>query len=315
MNLSDAVSSFYLSMTGVHSKATIKWYRLRLGTLTDFLGEIDVDEVTVDRLRAWRAGLANRTTRWDKHPYKRQEAGGLSMETLRGYVRAAKRLFNWMVDEGYIDVDPSRRLEMPPRPKRQVRGIRPADRNRMMALASECESVRDYAIMRVLSDTACRVGGLVNLQIADLDLDDRRAITREKGRGGQHVEKRLFFNPGTVAAIRAWLAVRPAVRDGAVFLGERKGGHRRYKKHWAPLTTCGVYRILERYGVQINADQYNPHAFRHGAIRGMLKNGMPLNIASQIAGHSSVQVTGDIYGFVNEEDLAGDHDRWGWLRD
>ena len=40
------------------------------------------------------------------------------------------------------------------------------------------------------------------------------------------------------------------------------------------------------------------HTLRHTAASVMLENGLPLKIVSEILGHASVAITGDIYGHV-----------------
>jgi integrase len=59
---------------------------------------------------------------------------------------------------------------------------------------------------------------------------------------------------------------------------------------------------------------FNPHNFRHAAIRGWLNAGMPLPNASRLAGHASTTITGDIYGVVSETKLKADHDQYSWLK-
>jgi len=39
----------------------------------------------------------------------------------------------------------------------------------------------------------------------------------------------------------------------------------------------------------------------HSAASTMLANGVPLKVVSEIMGHSSVSITGDIYGHVSPE--------------
>ncbi len=40
---------------------------------------------------------------------------------------------------------------------------------------------------------------------------------------------------------------------------------------------------------------------------------MPLSLASQLADHSSTNVTGDFYGTANENELAKAHDTYSWI--
>lgn len=310
--LAEALAWFYLSMEGVKSPATVKWYRQRLGNLENYLGgETDVSSITERSLLGWRANLAQKSERWTEHPSRPVVEGGLSPDTLRGYVRAARRLYRWLIDGRQVDINPAQRLEMPPLPERRRRGISTCDRKRMEA-AADCP--RDLAIMLFMADTGCRLCGVAGLRMDQLNLGERRAVVWEKGRGGKKKSRAVFMTQKTTKILQAWLIERPTIGNcNYVFLGLKRGGKR---AGWHEMTESGIYQILKRTAQRAGVESgWNPHNWRHGAIRAWLNNGMPLSKASQLAGHSSTKVTGDIYGTSNEDELAADHDRWGWVEE
>ena len=47
------------------------------------------------------------------------------------------------------------------------------------------------------------------------------------------------------------------------------------------------------------------HTLRHSAASVMLSAGVPLKVVSEIFGHASVVITGDIYGHFSPEGLPG----------
>ena len=307
MQLTEALGWFYLSMEAVKSKQTIIWYRHRLFALAIDLEDPTLASVTLNELRQWRVNLSAATTRWDNHPTRPIKSGGLSPYTIHGYIRAAKRFFTWCVDEGYIDVDPARRLESPSLPTLKRRGIPTKDRDKLISAAAD--NPRDLAIILFLTATVCRAAGIAGLRLGDLDLEHTRALVREKGRGGNNKIRTVYFKDRVLKALCAWLAVRPDIPDcDLVFIGLKRGG---LKAGWHGLTTSGVYQIFKRLanlaGVTAN---YDPHSFRHAGIRAMLMNGAPLSSVSQIAGHSSVKVTADIYGTLSDEELQVQHDNY-----
>jgi site-specific recombinase XerC len=63
---------------------------------------------------------------------------------------------------------------------------------------------RNRAMLLLLADSAARVGGLVRIRLADLDLEQRTVYLVEKGEKGRYA----FFSPLTGEAIKAWLAAR-----------------------------------------------------------------------------------------------------------
>ncbi len=307
MKLSQAANLFYDSMTGVLAPKTIKWYENRLPSLVDFTHDAEIETITVALLRSWRASLVKRGQRYENHPTRPALDGGLSPFTIHTYIRAAKRFFRWLHDEGLLPENPAARLELPQLPDYKPRGISAEDRDKLLKACLYYP--RDYAIVMFLSDTACRVGGLSGLKLTDLDLDRRRAVVWEKGRGGGNKKRTVYFGTKTKKALLDYLAERPNVPDCPyLFVGCRRG-------NWDRLHESGVYIVLKRAAQRAGVEHdFNPHSFRHGAIRGMLTNGLSLPEVSQIAGHSSTKVTGDIYGCFDEDHLAERHNQHSWLK-
>jgi len=64
MQLLAAMDAFFLSMQGVLSPATILFYRNHLKYLGEFLGNCDLNSITITQLRAWRVTLVERHSRF-----------------------------------------------------------------------------------------------------------------------------------------------------------------------------------------------------------------------------------------------------------
>lgn len=300
MMLRDAASQFLLSKAGFRSDETTAWYAKRLKRLIEYFGgDYAIERVTVSDLRCWFHELRSRDARWSDHPSRPEQAGGLSVWTLRGYVRAARTFFRWLMLEGLLRANPAERLEMPARPRLPRRGIEDDDADRIIAAARG--NARDYALVLVLADTACRVGGLVGLTLADVDMKARRVTVREKGLGGGNLARVIPMSALTLDALRAWLKVRPRIDDDHIFVG----------CHGQPLTTSGAYqvvkRIARRAGVTLG---FNPHNWRHAAARLMLANGASLAQVGRFLGHNSIDVTYFFYGTFSDEEVRQVHAKY-----
>jgi len=264
ITVSRALSLFLVSLDGVKSPATIAWYRQRLAGLEARLGRKGIGRVKVSDLRAWRGALCRRKK--------------LSVWTLHGHVRAVRRLFAWLVQEGRLKASPAKRLELPRLTYEPRKGIDFGDMLKMVAAARS--SPRDHALVLFLADTACRCGGVANLRVEELDLARCRAVVVEKGSKARTV----YLHPRTCEALRAYLMAR---RTGPVFLNQWTG---------KGLKPGGIYQVLERLAAKAGVFQrWNPHSWRHGAARGMLRRGANLAQVSQILGHSDVSVTVRFY--------------------
>ena len=159
---------------------------------------------------------------------------------------------------------------------------------------------RDFALIRFLASTNARVGGVAGLRLEDLDIENRTARVREKGRGGNGKVRAVFFDPKTAEALKKWLQIKPESNDNRVFR----------------LTEAGIYQVLKRLARKAGINgPFNPHAFRHGFAKGVLEQGANLAQVSQMMGHSSSYVTVEYYGQFATHELKEFHDRYYWLGD
>ena len=293
-----------VGLTG-RSDQTVDWYRKRLAPLVAALGPDQPIGAVMDAdLIDWYADLEHRPTRWGGHSSHPAIDGGLAPDTLHGYVRAAKFFFKWLASKKVIHADPAVDLPLPQLPKRKREGVRDSDAHAILAAAGD--DLRDLALLKFVASTGCRRGGVANLRLPDLDLEQRRASIIEKG----SKQRPVFLTAGAVEALAAWLDHRAALPvqppgDDHVFLGSKNG------QPWRPLTPAGVSSILARYKRRLGiTGRASPHQWRHRWARKAISNHMPLGIVSQSMGHSGSKVTHDFYGQFDLDELQQAFDKY-----
>jgi integrase/recombinase XerC len=113
-------------------------------------------------------------------------------------------------------------------------------------------------------------------------------------RGKGRRERLALLGDAAVAAVRAWLAVRGAVRPGpALFLN--KNGTR--------LSSRSVGRLLEKYLAQAGLDpRTSPHTLRHSFATHLLDAGADIRSVQELLGHRSLGTT-QIYTHVSTQRL------------
>lgn len=301
MRLVDAVTIFLSSMKGVKSPATIKWYVQRLEALKEYIGEnVSIGTITVHHLRLWRSSISDRSQRYEKHPTRQTETGGLSQITVHGYVRAIRRFFVWLVEEGVLSKNPAERFELPPVAHSPKSGISDRDQALMLEWA-KANNIRDYAILMFVADTGCRAAGVAGLKLRDLDIEQRRAIVYEKGRGGNNKGRTVYFLPDTATALHNWLIKR--IKSNHDFAFSSAQGER--------LTPTGIYQIFKRIAKIVNVvEKWSPHQWRHWRARKWAEGGMNLGIVAQLLGHTDVKVTSVYYGTFADSDLQKAHQKY-----
>ena len=304
MTLTEAVEALITATRADgRSKATIAGYRESLGHLVAFLGDRPVESITLADLRAYAAALLDRTERFADHPARKPLAGGLSVFSIASRLRSVKRLFNWLTQEEILAENPAKRLKLPKLPQKEPKALSSAAFAQLLA-ATEGDSTvqrRDRALLLVLADTGCRVGGLAHLRVQDIDLDAQTALVTEKGEKIRPV----YFMPITADALRRWLEVRPQVAVDWLFVN--LGPVQTYPQ----LTEEAVGEVLRRLRKVANVTEpVTPHRFRHAFAREYLRNGGDLATLSRLLGHSSVEVTARYYAVFTPSELQDFHARF-----
>jgi integrase/recombinase XerC len=267
------------------SKRTVGSYRDKLKWLVEFLGDVDVEDITVHDLRRWVAHLMD---------------SNLSPFTVQSRVRHAKRLFNWLAEEGDLDDNPMKRIHTPTPRRRKPKGIHQED---VLALLEGAQGpglydLRDRALILFLADTGARAGGVCGLKMQDLDVDaGLAAVTEKRGK-----TRYVMFTEPTAEALRDWLEAAN-IEGGPVFLGlgSRSEG---------ALTPNGLSQMLRRRSAELETvGPTNPHAFRHAFARHYLLDGGDLGTLSELLGHESVEITKNYYAIFSLPELKKMHDR------
>jgi integrase len=88
---------------------------------------------------------------------------------------------------------------------------------------------------------------------------------------------------------RARLALGPAWHEsGFVFTSEIG----------TPVDPRNLYRDFASVCQKAKIGKWHPHELRHSAASLMLAQGVPLQVVSDVLGHSSIRLTADVYGHV-----------------
>lgn len=310
--LESAIDTFLrIGMLG-RSEKTVSWYAKRLYPMADIVGRtIPIGQIDDGRLLEWYADLERKKSKWGKNSTHPQENGPYSKAYLYSMIRAIRYFFRWLhKDAGALDKNPAACLALPELPETGRKGIADSDVHKILNIAMQGESgmkIRDYAILRFLECTGCRLGGVVGLLLGDLNMDSKKTDIRRRVTVTEKFEetRTVFLTPGALEALEAWLKVRPEIEDNHVFLGYTA------RLKWHALTENGIYEIVERYAGAAGVTQnWSPHQWRHRFGRKLAERGMNLGQISQIMGHKDVGITVSYYGIFSVAELHSSYDRF-----
>ncbi|MFH1445857.1 MAG: tyrosine-type recombinase/integrase [Chloroflexota bacterium] len=142
--------------------------------------------------------------------------------------------------------------------------------------------LRDAAIIALMYASAIRRQEIVDLNLADLDLQDGRM--RIAGKGSK--QRVVFLEPGAVEAIRNWLEQR-GYQAGPLFVRVTKSSKLVYRQ----LTPQAIYYMLKNRQIQADLEPFTPHDLRRTSITDLLSAHVDVLTVSNIAGHASADTT------------------------
>ena len=134
------------------SNRTIEQYNLHLTQFVNYFTGKDAKDIDATGIRSFL------------YAYKKNR--GISNLSLNNKRSAISSFFSWLVDEEYIDKDPTRKIKKIKVTKKKKKAFT-ADEMERMRIA--CTDIRDRALIEMLACTGCRVSELSNISLNDVD--------------------------------------------------------------------------------------------------------------------------------------------------
>jgi integrase len=190
---------------------------------------------------------------------------------------------------------------------KEARHLSPAQ---VTALLDAARSSRYHAAFVLLAATGLRRGEALALRWADVDLDG--AVLRVRGTlartGGQLVvsqpktatsRRALRLSPGVVVLLRAHRKSQAAERIKAANVWH-ESGFVFTTENGQPVDPRNLLRALKVAADRAGLAGVGVHTLRHSAASALLEKGIGLKTVSELLGHSSVAITGDVYQHVSD---------------
>ena len=225
--------------------------------------------------------------------------------TVHARFRALRALGNWLEKRRKIhrDDNPAYMLEAPMVPEEIRRHVPLAHFNALLASIPQKQwwDLRDRCMLQVMYFSGLRMGELVGLAVADVDLDQLEITVKKAKRARWRI---VPCHPDVKLSLSLYMLARPA-QSPALWLGSDG-----YESATGTLTRAGVRSMLVRRSEAANLPYYNPHAFRHGFSVFMLNEGdVPMSSLQDMLGHKDMATTRKIYARTMQRTIRRHYDQ------
>lgn len=273
--------SYYLGAKRIDglSPRTLANYKYTLDMFSERVNK-SVSKITADDIRGYISYLS--------------EARGLRETSLQTHISVLRAFFSWLLMEERIKKNPMlkiRSLKLDKKNARQALSVEELER-----LRDACKGYREKALVEFLVSTGCRLSEVAQLNVADLDFNNRSVMVTGKG----NKERPVYFS------IRARLMLQEYIK-------ERKGGEGLFvssKTPYLPLKPRAIQRIIHGLSVRAGLDaRVHPHLLRHTFATHALNSGMDVTAIQQLLGHENISTT-QIYAAMNEDVIRHQYNKY-----
>ncbi len=270
----------YLKLARNFSPNTVMAYQHDLRYLLDFCAKEGQSPLTlgIDDLHRFAASI---------HDH------GVKASSQARILSGVRSFYHYLVDESYLDDDPSELLESPQLGVHlpEVLCTEEVDMLEASIDVSKPEGHRNRAIIEVLFSCGLRVSELVNLKISNIFREEM--YLRIMGKGSK--ERLVPISEKALQELDLWFAVRRTMNikhgeEDYVFLN-RRGAH---------LTRTMILIMIKRQALEAGITKtISPHTLRHSFATELLKGGADLRFIQAMLGHEYIGTT-EIYTHIDD---------------
>ena len=226
----------------------------------------------------------------------RKELNGCSNVSLNNIRRILSSFYNYMEMEEYLLRNPIKAVGNIKEAKRIKKPFSDEEIEKLRNAVYNDYDARDIAIFELLLSSGIRLNECVNLDISDIDLDNRKFSVIGKG----NKERVCYFGTKAELALKEYLSIRHD-DNPALFVSINQPYDR--------LKASGLGIMIRELGQYAGVNETHPHRFRRTLATRLNRRNVPLDQIQKILGHDNINTT-LIYVSVDEEDLQMNYDKY-----
>lgn len=233
----------------------------------------------------------------------------LADSTVRQIYTVLRAGLDGAVRDGLLAKNPAAAVKRPGVERREAQHL---DTSQVVAVLQAAEQSRYYPALALIANTGLRRGEVLALKWADVDLDG--AKLKVAGTLGRIGKRGLVITQPKTDRSRRTVPLNPAM---VTLLRKHRASQAaeqlRAANQWAPsglvfTTELGtavdprnLLRVIEEAAKDVGVAGIGVHTLRHSAAVAWLEAGVHIKAVADLLGHSSVAITGDVYGHTSDE--------------
>ncbi len=221
-------------------------------------------------------------------------ADGRSGATVSRSLASLKNFYAYLVSSGFLEATPVTDIHVDRGEKKLPQILSGREIELLLSQPScvDAKGYRDKAMLEVMYATGIRVSELIDLDVADVNL--------ELGIIKCSSDKRSRAIPLYPGALRALTVYMREIRSSMVSSADEKALF--VNVSGVRMSRQGFWKILKHYQSTAHIEkEITPHTLRHSFAVHLLENGADLNSLQELMGHSDISSTQMYTHMVNQK--------------
>ncbi|WP_046321311.1 site-specific integrase [Mycobacterium sp. UM_Kg1] len=232
----------------------------------------------------------------------------LSDSTIRQVYTVLRAGLDGAVRDGLLARNPAAQVKRPGLERREAKHLDPAA---VTAVLRAAEDSRYHPALVLIASTGLRKGEALGLSWERVDLESGTLkVTATLVRNGN----RLVLSEPKSERSRRTVPISPAVvallrRQRATQAAERLRAANQWTEtdlvftteFGTPVDPRNLLRVIEVAAKAAGVDDVGVHTLRHSAAVAWLESGGHIKAVADLLGHSSIAITGDVYGHTSDD--------------
>lgn len=238
-------------------------------------------------------------------------AKGLAESTVRSIYTVLRSALDGAVRDGLLATNPAARVDRPTVTRHEARHLSGVEVRTVLDAAA---TSRYHPALALIAATGMRRGEALAVRWEHVDLDKK--VVRVRGTLSRVDSHLTITEPKTANSRRDIVLTDSMVRNLKRHATAQKAERLRAGSQWkntglvfttelgSPVDPRNLLRVFMVAAKSAGVAGVGLHTLRHSAATAMLEAGVPLHVVSRILGHSSIAITGDVYGHLADASQA-----------